>query len=223
MFNSLSANKKQTIWHCLPPCSMVASWVGWSENNTKVFAHREQLKSGLPLVLGFNIYHAKNQLKITPGLPKSFTQGRQREGSFVSVYAIYKHIFYHGEGPGGQIIVSWCVECLHSERHYKLNPLGDTEEPDRMWSWGRLSRWRKTKLKHSQSRTDRFNIKKIGIQTNKPLNWNHGRYTYRLISCFWNACFIVLRQQGQLINTNPLIRLPHFFIIGSRLPSGTLG
>ena len=27
-------------------------------------------------------------------------------------------------------------------------------------------------------RTDHFNIKKVGFQTNKPLNWHDGRYTY---------------------------------------------
>ena len=26
-------------------------------------------------------------------------------------------------------------------------------------------------------RSDQFNIKKVGIQTNKPLNWHHGGYT----------------------------------------------
>ena len=31
-------------------------------------------------------------------------------------------------------------------------------------------------------RSDQFDIKKVGIQTNKPLNWHHGGYTYRLIS-----------------------------------------
>ena len=26
-------------------------------------------------------------------------------------------------------------------------------------------------------RSDQFDIKKLGIQTNKPLNWHHGGYT----------------------------------------------
>ena len=46
-----------------------------------------------------------------------------------------------------------------------------------------------------------FNLKKVGFQTNKSLNWPDGRYTYLLISWFLNGCFIVLRQQEHLKKT----------------------
>ena len=38
-------------------------------------------------------------------------------------------------------------------------------------------------------RSDQFNIKKVGIQTNKPLNWHHGGYTCIDFKCL-NRRFI---------------------------------
>ena len=41
-----------------------------------------------------------------------------------------------------------------------------------------------------------FNIKKVGIQTNKPLNWHHGRYTCIDFICL-NRRFIPVATKEQ--------------------------
>ena len=46
-------------------------------------------------------------------------------------------------------------------------------------------------------RSDQFNIKKVGIQTNKPLNWQHGGYTCIDIICI-NRCFIPVATKDKL-------------------------
>ena len=46
-------------------------------------------------------------------------------------------------------------------------------------------------------RSDQFNIKKVGIQTNKPLNWQHGGYTCIDIICI-NRRFIPVATKDKL-------------------------
>ena len=46
-------------------------------------------------------------------------------------------------------------------------------------------------------RSDQFNIKKVGIQTNKPLNWQHGGYTCIDIICI-NRRFMPVATKDKL-------------------------
>ena len=61
-------------------------------------------------------------------------------------------------------------------------------------------------------RSDQFNIKKVGIQTNKPLNWQHGGYTCSDIICI-NRRFIPVATKEPFTKTLKclprLIMRPH--------------
>ena len=59
-------------------------------------------------------------------------------------------------------------------------------------------------------RSDQFKIKKVGIQTNKPLNWQHGGYTCSDIICI-NRRFIPVATKEPFTKT--LKCLPRYIML----------
>ena len=59
--------------------------------------------------------------------------------------------------------------------------------------------------------SDQFNIKRVGIQTNKPLNWQHGGYTCIDFICL-NRCFIPVATKEQFTKTLKCLARPYLRI-----------
>ena len=105
------------------------------------------------------------------------------------VYANYTDIFYHRSMEKDKLFVL-DVWTAYGQKDIKIL---DCLEPARLSGVG----WVYARKLVETPRSDQFNIKDLGIQTNKPLNWHHGGYTC-IDFIFLNCRFILVATKEPL-------------------------
>ena len=167
-------------------------------NYADIFYHRSMEKDKLSILDVWGAYGQKDNEKLDRSemnKPESDNGDSlsKRKQFLVSmlVYANYTDIFYH--------------RSMEKDNFFVLDVCGaygqkDIEILDRSFGAcmpcrSRLSDERKT---FETLRSYQFDIKKVGIQTNKSLNWHHGGYIYRFISHIFKTPFYTCGDEGAI-------------------------